>query len=84
MKDLNILAGNATLKQLQNQALMNIKEQDMKKLNTHADNATIKQLQRVISKFTNGQYMKESDTLAELRKAIYFNVTCCSTSKGSA
>ena len=48
MKDSNILAGNAPIKQLQNLVLLNIKEQYMKESNTLANNAAIKHLQREI------------------------------------
>ena len=44
MKESNILADNAIIKQLQNFHLLNIKEQYIKESNTLAANAAIKQL----------------------------------------
>ena len=48
MKESNIHAGNANIKQLQSQLLLSTKGQYMKESNIHAGNATIKQLQSQI------------------------------------
>ena len=48
MKDSNILADNATIKQLQKEVLANTRGQYMKDKNILADNATIKQLQKEV------------------------------------
>ena len=48
MKESDILADNATIKQLQKGILLNTKQQYMKDSNIPAGNATIKQLPRAI------------------------------------
>ena len=63
MKESNTLAGNAAIKQLKKDILINKKIwQYMKESNTRVDNASCKQLQRVILLDTKWQYLKESNT----------------------
>ena len=57
MKESNTIAGNATIKQLQRDVLLDTKGQYMKKSNTIPGNATIEQLQREVFLSTKGQYM---------------------------
>ena len=47
-KELDNLAGNATIRQIQKEILLSPKPQYMQELNIPAGNATIKQLQRAI------------------------------------
>ena len=64
MKELNTLAGNAIIKLLQREVLLNTKGQYMKESNILVGNATIKQQQKDVLLNTKGQYTKESNTLA--------------------
>ena len=57
MKESNTIAGNATIKQLQRDVLLDTKGQYMKKSNTIPGNATIKKLQKEVLLSTKGQYM---------------------------
>ena len=62
MKESNTLAGNATIKQLQKEVLLNIKRQYMKESNTHVYNAEKNLLLIQIWLNTKGKYMKKSNT----------------------
>ena len=81
MKELNSLAGNATMKQLQRGVLLNKKGQQLHKLelDIHAEIVTIKQLPRVFWRNTKGLYMKESNifagntTIKQLQRIILLN-----------
>ena len=71
MKESNTLVGNATIKQLQREVLLNTKGQYMKESNTLADNATIKLLQRAVLLNTKGRYMKELNDQPSIVKLYY-------------
>ena len=64
------LAGNATIKQLQREILLNTKEQYMKESNTLVGNATIKQHPKEILLNTKGQYKRVSNTNAKQKKLV--------------
>ena len=64
MKESNILAGIATIKQRQKEVFVNTKGQYMKELNILVSNVTIKQLQRAISLNIQGKHIKELDSHA--------------------
>ena len=60
MRESNIRAGNATIKQLQREVLIDTKGEYMKESNILARYATIKQLQSHTLLNTKGQCMKEA------------------------
>ena len=64
MMELVTVANYATIKQTQQEVLLNIKGQYMRESNILAGNATIKQQQREVLQRTKKQYMKELNTLA--------------------
>ena len=76
MKESNTHAGNATIKQPQNQVLLITKEQCMKRSNTCAGNATIKkQLRSHILLNRKEQYMKDTNpNLVKHKRAIHEGV----------
>ena len=59
MKESNILADNATIKQLRSKILLYTNGEFMKESNTHAGNAIIKQQQSIVLLNTKGRFMKE-------------------------
>ena len=64
MRESNILAGYATMKQqLQREILCGFKVHYIKESNNHSGNATVKQIQQEILCFIKRQYMKESNIL---------------------
>ena len=65
MKESNILASNATIKQQQKEVLLNTKGQYMKESNILAGNATIKQQQKDVLLNTKGKYTMESNILVD-------------------
>ena len=70
MKESNILANIAAMKQRYRDILKHIKRQFTKKSNTLAKFAVIKQLRRALLLNIKSQYMKESNTLVNTTSHI--------------
>ena len=81
MKVSNKLVGNATIRQLRREILLDTQWQYMKCSNTIADITNIKQLWLQVLLNTKGQYVKESNifadnvTIEQHQKVILFNST---------